>query len=139
MGTFSSNLNFEDNPQCGDGEIASLWVNILSVFMILAVICSYAPKVRSCSFHTTKHYRIIKLRSSTGYSHYYFLLGVCSSSSTLVTSIIIQWSLFICCIQEVKRLVSVFPRTSSHVCYECLALPRFLLKFQCFFSVSGYF
>ena len=109
MGALSSHANVEENAHCG-GEIAPLWINIMSFFMIIAIICSYVPKVLLPFVYHNKHYRIIRLRSSKGYSHYYFLLGFSSSASTLVTAIIIQWPIFLCCTTEVSFISITYSR-----------------------------
>ncbi|KAI8329707.1 hypothetical protein BC941DRAFT_442181 [Chlamydoabsidia padenii] len=59
----------------------------LSIFLCTGLVISYLPQ----------HYRIIANKTSEGFSSWFLLLGVVSSTSSLFNIILLQWNAFVCC------------------------------------------
>ncbi|RUS32389.1 hypothetical protein BC938DRAFT_475540 [Jimgerdemannia flammicorona] len=59
----------------------------LSIFLCVGLVVSYLPQ----------HYRIIANKTSEGISAWFLLLGVISSTSSLLNIILLQWEIIVCC------------------------------------------
>ncbi|ORZ18555.1 hypothetical protein BCR42DRAFT_477692 [Absidia repens] len=65
-------------------DSSSLYV---SGFLCIGVVISYLPQ----------HYRIISNKTSEGFSPWFLLLGVVSSTSSFFNIILLQWNTIMCC------------------------------------------
>ncbi|KAI8879953.1 hypothetical protein K501DRAFT_335714 [Backusella circina FSU 941] len=59
----------------------------ISIFLCIGLVISYLPQ----------HYRIIANKTSQGFSAWFLLLGVVSSTSSLFNIILLQWDSILCC------------------------------------------
>ncbi|CDH59460.1 hypothetical protein AGABI1DRAFT_63949 [Lichtheimia corymbifera JMRC:FSU:9682] len=60
---------------------------LISVFLCIGLVVSYMPQ----------HYRIIVNKTSEGFSSWFLLLGVVSSTSSFLNIILLQWDAIVCC------------------------------------------
>ncbi|WVN87993.1 uncharacterized protein L203_103191 [Cryptococcus depauperatus CBS 7841] len=74
-----------ESKECSDNHNAPTL--LLSLALCIGMIISYLPQ----------HIRIIRTKSSEGFSPWYLLLGATSSASGMLNLLIVQWSLFGCC------------------------------------------
>ncbi|KAK1922577.1 hypothetical protein DB88DRAFT_512096 [Papiliotrema laurentii] len=63
------------------------WTLVLSLGLCTGLIISYLPQ----------HVRIIRAKTSEGFSPWFLLLGATSSASGMLNLLIVQWPLFLCC------------------------------------------
>ncbi|KAI8099959.1 uncharacterized protein BX664DRAFT_290382 [Halteromyces radiatus] len=59
----------------------------ISLFLCIGLVVSYLPQ----------HYRIIVNKTSEGFSAWFLLLGVVSSTSSLFNIVLLQWKAIVCC------------------------------------------
>ncbi|KAI8071339.1 hypothetical protein BC940DRAFT_270029 [Gongronella butleri] len=59
----------------------------ISLFLCIGLVISYLPQ----------HYRIIANKTSEGFSSWFLLLGVVSSTSSFLNIILLQWEAIACC------------------------------------------
>ncbi|KAI8390304.1 hypothetical protein BD560DRAFT_380598 [Blakeslea trispora] len=59
----------------------------ISLFLCIGLVVSYLPQ----------HYRIIANKTSEGFSAWFLLLGVVSSTSSFFNIILLQWDAIVCC------------------------------------------
>jgi hypothetical protein len=92
---------------------------LISSFLCVGLVVSYLPQVGTVvvidlvSMLTVinQHYRIVANKTSEGFSAWFLLLGVVSSTSSFLNIILLQWDSIMCC----KSLVS------SNLCvYVCV-------------------
>lgn len=74
-----------DEEQCHTDDDAYLLA--VSIFLAVGMLVSYLPQ----------HYRIIANKTSEGFSPYFLLLGVISSTSSVLNIIILSWPAIVCC------------------------------------------
>ncbi|KAL0138523.1 hypothetical protein V8B55DRAFT_1515589 [Mucor lusitanicus] len=60
---------------------------MISIFLCVGLVISYLPQ----------HYRIIVNKTSEGFSAWFLLLGVVSSTSSFLNIILLQWDSIVCC------------------------------------------
>ncbi|KAI9309312.1 hypothetical protein BJ944DRAFT_258757 [Cunninghamella echinulata] len=78
-------MDYTNIPQCNPHhDPSSLFI---SIFLCIGLVISYLPQ----------HYRIIANKTSEGFSSWFLLLGVVSSTSSFLNIILLQWQAILCC------------------------------------------
>ncbi|KAI9246677.1 hypothetical protein BDA99DRAFT_489652 [Phascolomyces articulosus] len=73
------------DKQCGSEH--DTMTTLISIFLCIGLVVSYMPQ----------HYRIIVNKTSEGFSAWFLLLGVVSSTSSFLNIILLQWDAIVCC------------------------------------------
>ncbi|CAO3658744.1 unnamed protein product [Rhizopus microsporus] len=90
---FSDNRDVEGIKRCV--PLDDKTTLMITIFLCFGIVVSYLPQ----------HYRIIANKTSEGFSAWFLLLGVISSSSSLLNIIVLQWDAIVCCKSLVSPLV----------------------------------
>ncbi|KAI9365899.1 hypothetical protein BD770DRAFT_377502 [Pilaira anomala] len=96
---------------------------MISIFLCVGLVISYLPQ----------HYRIIANKTSEGFSAWFLLLGVVSSTSSFLNIILLQWDSIMCCkslttgacFEGLMGIVQI----GLQWCMFCLVFILFLLYF----------
>ncbi|KAI9280686.1 hypothetical protein BY458DRAFT_500057 [Sporodiniella umbellata] len=96
---------------------------LISLFLCVGLIISYLPQ----------HYRIIANKTSEGFSAWFLLLGVVSSTSSMLNIVLLQWDAIVCCKSLstgacLEGLMGIFQIGFQWVMF-CLVFVLFLVYF----------